>query len=52
MKEMISILPLYIVHLYGAPFQQHLHMDFKSLSWNDVHLHELDIRYPLSSSCH
>jgi len=25
-KEMISIFPLWTFHLYGAPFQQHLHM--------------------------
>ena len=31
--EMISIFPLWTFHLYVATFQQHLHMEYTSLSW-------------------
>jgi len=52
---MISIFILWIFHLYEATFKQHLEMDYTSLSWNDVRLHEDRIHefaYPLSSLCH
>ena len=42
-------------HLYVATFQQHLHMVYTSLSWNDVRLHEdrlHEFGYPLSIICH
>jgi hypothetical protein len=32
-KEMISIFPLWTLQLYVATFQQHLHMEYISLSW-------------------
>ena len=35
-KEMISIFPLWIFNLYVATFQQHLHMEYISLSWFDI----------------
>ena len=35
-KDMISIFTLRIFHLYVATFQQHLQMDYTSLSWSDV----------------
>ena len=38
-KEMISIFPLWIFHLYVATFQQHLHMEYR-----DVYISPL-IRY-------
>jgi hypothetical protein len=33
---MISIFPLWTFHLYVATFQQHLHMEYISLSWYDI----------------
>ena len=33
---MISIFPLWTFHLYVATFQQHLHMEYMSLSWYDI----------------
>jgi hypothetical protein len=33
---MISIFPLWIFNLYVATFQQHLHMEYISLSWFDI----------------
>ena len=35
-KEMISIFPLWTFHLYVATLQQHLHMEYISLSWYDI----------------
>ena len=35
-KEMISIFPLWIFNLYVATFQQHLYMEYISLSWFDI----------------
>ena len=35
-KEMISIFPSWTFHSYVATFQQHLHMEYISLSWNDI----------------
>ena len=35
-KEMISISPLWTFHFYVAKFQQHLHMEYISLSWYDI----------------
>ena len=32
-KEMISIFPLWIFHLYIAPFQQHMQLEYTSLRW-------------------
>ena len=53
--EMISILTLWIVHLYVATFQQHLQMENTSLFWNDFRLHEDFLHafgYALSRPCH
>ena len=33
---MISTFPLWTFHLYVAAFQQHLHMEYMSLSWSDI----------------
>jgi len=33
---MISIFPLLNFHLHVPTFQQHLHMDYISLSWSDI----------------
>jgi hypothetical protein len=35
---MIFIFPLWTFHLYAATFQQHLHMEYISLSWSDRRL--------------
>jgi hypothetical protein len=35
-KEMISIFPLRTFHLYVATLQQHLHMEYISLSSSDI----------------
>jgi hypothetical protein len=35
-KEMISMFPLWTFHSYVATFQQHLHMEYISLSWYDI----------------
>jgi hypothetical protein len=35
-KEMMSIFPLWTFHSYVATFQQHLHMEYASLSWYDI----------------
>jgi len=54
-KEMISIFSLWIFHLYVATFKQHLQMDYTSLRWIDVQLHDDRLHefwYPLSSLCH
>jgi hypothetical protein len=35
-KEVISIFPLWTFHLYVAILQQHLHVEYISLSWSDI----------------
>ena len=35
-KNIISIFPLWTYHLYVATFQQHLQMEYISLSWYDI----------------
>ena len=35
-KENISIFLLWTFHLYIAPFQQHLHMEYLYLRWYDI----------------
>jgi hypothetical protein len=50
-KEMISISPLWTFHLYVAIFQQHLHMEFISLSWYDIPEFVVPIRISLLESC-
>jgi hypothetical protein len=35
-KEITSNFTLWRFHLYVAIFQQHLHMDYMSLSWSDI----------------
>jgi len=44
-KEIISIFPLWTLYLFVATFQQHLYMEYISLSWSDipkfvVHIHD------------
>ena len=36
LRTMISIFQLWTFHLYVAVFQQHLHMEYISLSWYDI----------------
>jgi len=36
LRTMISIFQLGTFHLYVAAFQQHLHMEYISLSWYDI----------------
>ena len=49
---MISIFPLWTFHLYVATFQQHLHMEYISLSWYDIPELVVPIRISLiESSC-
>ena len=46
---------MWIFHLYVATFQQHLHMEYTSLSWNDCQLHDdrlHEFGYPFSILCH
>jgi len=45
-KEMISIFLLWTFHLYVATFQQHLHMEYISLSWYDI----LELVVPVRTS--
>ena len=35
-KDMISIFQLWTFHLYVITFQRHLHMEYISLSWDDI----------------
>jgi len=49
-KEMISILPLRTFHLYTT-FQQHLHMEYISLSWSDISELVVPIMISLIESC-
>jgi len=52
---MILIFTLWIFHLYVATFQQHLQMEYTSLSWNDVRLHQGRLHqfcYALSCLCY
>jgi len=52
---MILIFTLWIFHLYVATFQQHLQMEYTSLSCNDVRLHQDRLHklcYPLSCLCY
>jgi len=35
-KEMIWFFPFWTFHLYVAIFQQHLHMEYISLSWSNI----------------
>ena len=46
-KEMISIFPLWTFHLYVVTFQQHLHMEYISLSWYDIPEFVVPIRMSL-----
>ena len=50
-KEMISIFPLCRFHSYVAIFQQHLHMEYISLSWYDIPELVVPIRIPLIDNC-
>jgi hypothetical protein len=45
---------LWVFRIYVSTFQQHLQMEYTSLSWNDIRLHQdrlLKFCYPLSSLC-
>ena len=48
-KKMISIFPLWTFHSYVATFQQHLHMEYISLSWYDITEPVVHIRISLIS---
>ena len=51
----MSIFTLWFFHLYVATFQQQLQMEYTSLSWNNVRLHQDRLHefcYPLSILCH
>jgi hypothetical protein len=48
---MISIFPLWTFHSYVATFQQHLHMEYISLSWYDIPELVVPIRISLTESC-
>jgi hypothetical protein len=50
-KEMISIFPLWTFHFYLATFQQHLHMEYISLSWYNILELVVPIRNPLIEGC-
>ena len=50
-KEIISIYPLWTFHLYVATFQQHLHMEYISLSWCDISEFVVPIRISLIEGC-
>ena len=49
---MISIFPLWTFHLYVASFQQHMHMEYISLSWYNIPELMVPIRIFLSWSHH
>jgi hypothetical protein len=48
---MISISPLLTFHFYVATFQQHLHMEYISLSWYDIPDLVVPIRISLIEGC-
>jgi hypothetical protein len=48
---MISIFPLWTFRLYVATFQQHLHMEYMSLSWCDTPELVVPIRISLIEGC-
>jgi hypothetical protein len=52
-KEIISIFPLWTFHSYVhvAAFQQHLHMEYISLSWHDIPELVVPIRISLIAGC-
>ena len=50
-QEMILIFPLWTFHLYVATFQQHLHMEYISLSWYDIPELLVSIRISLIEGC-
>jgi hypothetical protein len=50
-KEMISIFPLWILHIFEATFQQRLHMVYASLSWFDISDLVVPISISLIESC-
>ena len=50
-KEMISIFPLWTFHLYVVTLQQHLHMEYISLSWYDIPELVVNIRISLIEGC-
>ena len=46
---------LWVFQIYVATFQQHLQVEYTSLSWNDVRLHQDRLHefcFPLSIPCH
>ena len=48
---MVSIFPLWTFHLYVAAFEQHLHMEYTSLSWYDMPELVVPIRISLIYGC-
>jgi len=50
-KEMISIFPFWPFHSYAATVQQHLHMEYISLSWYDIPELVVLVRISLIEGC-
>jgi hypothetical protein len=50
-KRDVSIFPLWTFHLYVATFEQHLHMEYISLSWYDIPELVISIRISLIEGC-
>jgi hypothetical protein len=50
-KKMISIFPFWMFHLYVATFQQHLHIEYISLSWYDIPELVVPIQTSLKEGC-
>jgi hypothetical protein len=48
---MISTFPLWTFHLYVATSQQHLHMEYISVSWSDIPEIVIPIMISLIEGC-
>jgi hypothetical protein len=50
-KQMVSIFPLWTFHLYVSTIQQHLHMEYISLSWYHIPEFVASIMVSLIAGC-